>query len=145
MADEFETQQIRDGHEYSSNTVKTGNSYHHNNYWQCNEFVDDTGLEGQTNRGSAGCVALSSLSPSGLCDRCCAFFSTGMQDLISLQPQCCLHEAQHWKVREYNANWDTGELSMRSPTFLQEKKEKKCSSMMKLELNWSEGKTMSSC
>ncbi len=34
-----------------------------------------------------------------------------------------LREAQHWKVGEYNANWGTGELSMRSPsTFLQGKK-----------------------
>lgn len=48
-----------------------------------------------------------------------------------------LREARHWKVGGYNANWGTGEQSMRSPsTFLQENK--MCSSMMKLELNWSD-------
>lgn len=56
-----------------------------------------------------------------------------------------LREAEHWKVGEYNANWGTGELSMRSPsTFLQERKEM-CHSVMKLELNCSERKTMSWC
>lgn len=88
--------------------------------------------------------SLSSLSPSGLCDRCCAFYPLcyAGPNFSAAHPSW-LREAQHWKVGEYDANWGTGEMSMRSPsTFLQAKKKK---SLMKLELNWSERKTMCWC
>lgn len=75
---------------------------------------------------------LSSLSPQASVTGA-VFFSTAMQDLISLQltppPPVGYVRHRHWKVGEYTANWGTGELSMRSSrTFLQGKG----SSVMKL-------------
>lgn len=64
---------------------------------------------------------------SGLRGRCCAFAIAMLLSAVGY--------VQHWKVGDDSANWGTGELSMRSRSFLHEKK---CSSIMKLELNWSE-------
>lgn len=48
------------------------------------------------------------------------FYSTAMQGLASLQPTPVGYVSHSTgKLGVYNANWDTGELSFRSPTFLQ--------------------------
>lgn len=95
-------------------------------YWLSNGVKYDTASEGGTCRESIAAIALSSPSPMGPGDRWCAFFfSIAMQDLISLQLQRWLCELLHWKDGQHHANWDTGEVSMRSPTFLQEDKQKK--------------------
>lgn len=42
--------------------------------WLSNGVIGDTDLEGETYIESIAGIALSCLYPSGLCDRCCAFF-----------------------------------------------------------------------
>lgn len=108
------------------------------------QMIDDTEIEEKHTESTAG-IVLYSLSPSGLCDRCCAF-STAMQDLITLQftpvgyVRHRIGKLENTMPTGAQVNWAWGNR--------QHFCRKNCRLLMNMELNQSwenKNKTMSCC